>query len=68
MPDGYQRHELAVSGVIYPVLLNPEHGRALNELANVFDLVWATDQGLRPSDFDAVRRWAGLITGLDDTA
>ncbi len=39
---GYRLHYIQVGGTVYPVLLNPRHGEALNELADVVELVWAT--------------------------
>ncbi|MFF8916638.1 hypothetical protein ACF08M_25765 [Streptomyces sp. NPDC015032] len=46
VPDGYARHLTRPTGWDYgpplPVLLNPEHGRALRGLAGRYELVWAT--------------------------
>jgi hypothetical protein len=39
---GYRLYYIEVGGTVYPVLLNPQHGTALRELADLVELVWAT--------------------------
>ncbi|MFB6717592.1 MULTISPECIES: hypothetical protein [unclassified Streptomyces] len=62
IPDGYARHLMRPTGWDYgpplPVLLNPDHGRALLGLADRFELVWATTWK------DEANEWIGPHLGL----
>ena len=55
-PDGYQEYNFFPGEE--PVRLCPIHGRWLRELANRFDLVWATGWG------DAAHRHISPVLGL----
>ncbi|MFH8517208.1 hypothetical protein ACH4CE_19365 [Streptomyces gelaticus] len=61
-PDGYAKHLTRPTGWDYgpplPVLLNPEHGRALLTLADRYELVWATTWK------DEANVWIGPRLGL----
>ncbi|MER6501979.1 hypothetical protein ABT218_21950 [Streptomyces sp. NPDC001455] len=62
VPDGYTRHWMRPTGWEFgpplPVLLNPEHGRALLGLAGRYELVWATTW------MDEANVWIGPRLGL----
>ncbi|MFI9627793.1 hypothetical protein [Streptomyces sp. NPDC052042] len=62
LPDGYAMHLTRPPGWDHgpplPVLLNPEHGRALIGLSGRYDLVWATTW------MDEANRWIGPRLGL----
>lgn len=42
VPPGYRRHEITEGTKSWRILLNPQHGVELNDLASTFDLVWAS--------------------------
>ncbi|WP_327366341.1 hypothetical protein [Streptomyces sp. NBC_01217] len=62
IPHGYARHRMRPVGWDYgpalPVLLNPDHGRALLALAGRYELVWATTWK------DEANVWIGPHLGL----
>ncbi|WP_326764602.1 hypothetical protein OG978_08460 [Streptomyces sp. NBC_01591] len=62
VPDGYAKHLMRPTGWNYgpplPVLLNPEHGKALRALAGRYELVWATTWK------DEANTWVGPHLGL----
>ncbi|WP_406492734.1 hypothetical protein OG936_04645 [Streptomyces sp. NBC_00846] len=62
VPDGYALHLMRPTGWDYgmplPVLLNPEHGKALRGLAGRYELVWATTWK------DEANEWIGPRLGL----
>lgn len=59
---GYEFHELTpAGGPSYVVALNPEHGARLQELAPLYELVWATTWG------EDANRLISPILGLPDT-
>jgi hypothetical protein len=61
-PAGYSVHVVRPAGFEdgLTVLLNPEHGRALLELADAYDLVWATTWR---ADANV---WIGPVLGLPE--
>ena len=62
LPDGYAMHLTRPpgwdQGPPLPVLLNPEHGRALLDLTGRYELVWATTW------MDEANTWIGPRLGL----
>ncbi|MFJ2910755.1 hypothetical protein ACIO8F_15335 [Streptomyces sp. NPDC087228] len=62
VPDGYAQHLMRPTGWDYgpalPVLLNPQHGKALRGLAGRYELVWATTWK------DEANEWIGPRLGL----